>query len=533
MTEGREVAEPTQQQLVAQVKKLARKLDRRASRHRLIESYLEGPAPFPPAIRTAKMTKAYRLLMPIAEAPWGGLVVESALDRLEIAGIRSADKHAAEVAWGAWQDNKMDSGHMLGHDSALSSGRAFVLVWPEEDGKPEVSLDSPAQMVVEYQEGSRHKRVAALRRWVDEDDVVYATLYRPEGIYKFQQPKADDHDGPDWVRRAVVNTDGTDEPWPVPNPFNVVPVVEVRANPRLKAGCWGHARGEFEHCLGVIDRIHLLTFLGLVVAFWLGFPLRGVIGDKILRDDDGQPIAPFDADPGTIAQLENPNAKFFEYKAADRDNLSIFAELAQFAALTKTPRHYFPLAQAMANLSADAIRADEGALAAKTTKHKTFMGEDWEEVFRLLGPDVRSRRSTSARAPRSSGWTTSRGHSRSAPTPRRSSPRYCRGRHSARRSSTSPRTRSPASPPSAPPTGSGSSSRPRKPAASKGPGRAPGPPAAHRRRRAATSRRSNRWILPSPRRSPPRSGSSSSLPARPSRRGTRSPTTTARTSTSF
>jgi hypothetical protein len=174
----------------------------------------------------------------------------------------------------------------------------------------------------------------------------------------------------------------------VPNPFEKtvgVPVVEVGVNRRLKPGSWSHARGEFEHVRGVIDRIYLLTFLGLVVAFWAGFPLRGVIGERLLRDDDDNPLAPFNADPGEVAQLENPEAKTFEFKAADRDNLSVYPELSQLAALTKTPRHYFPLAQAMANLSADAIRADEGALAAKVTDHKGSLGEGWEEVLRICG----------------------------------------------------------------------------------------------------------------------------------------------------
>jgi hypothetical protein len=148
---------------------------------------------------------------------------------------------------------------------------------------------------------------------------------------------------------------------------------------------WGHARGEYGHCLGLIDRINLLTFLGLVVAFWMGFPVRAVIGDRILRDDDGKVIPPFNVEADTIAQLENPNARLDSYEAADRGNLSIYPELAQLAAITKTPRHYFPLAQAMANLSADAIRADEGALNAKVVKHKSSAGEGWEEVLRLCG----------------------------------------------------------------------------------------------------------------------------------------------------
>jgi hypothetical protein len=41
----------------------------------------------------------------------------------------------------------------------------------------------------------------------------------------------------------------------------------------------------------------------------MGFPLRGVIGDKILRDDDGKQLAPFEVERRQVFQLENPSAK--------------------------------------------------------------------------------------------------------------------------------------------------------------------------------------------------------------------------------
>lgn len=373
---------PSLAQLTAQVDKLANELNQRAGRHRTLDSYYDGASPFPVAIKQAKVTQAYRRLMPVADAPWGSLIVGSVLDRLEVGGIRDTDQSAADAVWKLWQQNHMDSESILAHESGLITGRAFALVWPNQDtGDPEISLDSSDQMVIQYEEGSRHNRRAALRRWKDDDTgKTMATLYRPEGIYKFQEPASQNSQQGNWEMRQV---DGED--WPVKNPWDVVPVVEIRFNPRLRAGVFAHARGEYAHCLGVIDRINLLTFLGLVVAFWMGFPLRALIGDKILRDDDNNVIAPFEATADTVIQLENPDAKLDAYAAADRSNLAVYPELAQLAAITKTPRHYFPLAQAMANLSADAIRADEGALNAKVVKHKGSAGEGWGEVHRLCG----------------------------------------------------------------------------------------------------------------------------------------------------
>ncbi len=388
---------------------MSAELDVRAKNHKIQDDYYSGNCPLPRAIEHARVTRAYHMLMPLAEAPWGSLVVDSVTDRLEPAGIRSptGEESNDDAVWGVWQDNQMDSEAKLAHSAALISGRAFALVQPVRDGSPEITLDSAEQMIVRYREGSRRHRVAAMRRWADDDDAVFSTLYLPEGVYKFRRSGAKDQMrgggrfkiGSDWWEPRGDNL----ADWQAANPIpGVVPVVELAVNRRLKPGSFGYARGEYEHCTGIIDRINLLTFLGLVVAFWMGFPLRGVTGQKIrwdfLKDDAGQPLLdaatgeqlkrarpPFDATADTMFMLEDADAKLAEFRAADRSNLSVLEELDQLAMVTKTPKHYFPMSGGMSNLSADAIRASEGGLAAKVVGHKGSLGEGYEDLLRLCG----------------------------------------------------------------------------------------------------------------------------------------------------
>lgn len=369
--------------LVAQVEKLSKELDKRAKHHRLMDKYYEAQCPLPDAIRQARVTKAYRMLMPMAASSWAALIVDSVHDRLEVSGIKSGDAALDKLVWDDWQASYLDSESLLAHNAALVDGRAFALVWPEgrgADRRPRVTLDDSSQMIVQYAEGSRHIRVAALRRWIDDESGrTMATLYRPDGIFKYQSRGGEDGPGASWVKREVRG-----ERWPLKNPYKVVPVVELNVNRRLSAGVWGSGRGEFQSVTGHIDRLQTLTFLQLVVAFWMGFPIRVLIGEKILKDDDGVPIPPFKAAADEVAQFENPNVKLDEYKAADVKNLSIVEHVEQLATVTKTPRHYFPLGGGMSNLSADAIRASEGALNSKVTGHKGSLGEGWEEVHRLM-----------------------------------------------------------------------------------------------------------------------------------------------------
>lgn len=399
----------TAMELKKQLATMMPELDRRTRAHKTQESYYTGCCPLPRAIVQAKVTKAYRMLMPISEAPWGSLVVDSVTDRLEVSGIRSAPDQTQvdEAVWGVWQDNQMDAESKLAHSAALMSGRAFALIQPVADASPEITLDGPDQMIVLYREGSRRQRLAALRRWMDDDEQVYATLYRPDGVFKFQ--KTDEKrrgegrfkiDSDDWWEPRGANL----ADWQSGNPLKTVPVVELPVNRRLKPGSFGFARGEYEHCTPLIDRINLLTFLGLVVAFWQGFPIRAVVGQRIawdfLVDDDGNAIMdttktppeqkktsrpPFTAMADEVAQFEDPNTKLTQFDAADRKLLSVLEELDQLATITKTPRHYFPMSSGMSNLSADAIRASEGGLAAKVVAHKGSLGEGWEEVLRVSG----------------------------------------------------------------------------------------------------------------------------------------------------
>jgi hypothetical protein len=372
---------PTEDQLNAELAQLNAELDRRGRRYRLLDSYYEASAAVPAAVARARVVQAYRMLMPVASAPWGSLVVDSVQDRLEVAGIRSDLPAVDKQVWRVWQDNQMDSESKLAHNSALLSGRAFALVWPGATGQPEISLDSAEQMIVRYREGSRRQRVAALRRWMD-GDTPNVTLYRPDAIYKFQGPKnSSGMAGTQWQRREVPG-----EEWPLPNPLNVVPVVEIALNRRLKPGSFGYARGEFEHCIGLIDRINLLTFLGLVVAFWMGFPLRGVIGERIiLATTTATPCPPSRSTrtPSSSSRTPRPSSPSTRRPTA-RTSASSPSSTSS-STITKTPRHYFPLEQGMSNLAADAIRASEGALHAKVTAHKASAGEGWEEVLRLAG----------------------------------------------------------------------------------------------------------------------------------------------------
>jgi hypothetical protein len=373
-------------ELMAQVTDSAAELDRRAHNYRRVEKY-KGACEIPLAIRRARVVNAYRMLMEFAQTNYGRLIIRAATSRMEVGGIRSGVKgglsdSADDAIWKLWQDNRMDSESRLGHDCALTHGRVFAIIWPDDDDQPRITLEDPATVIVEYEEGSRFERVSALRRWVGKDKVPCANLYRPDGIYKFEGPKnTSGMAGTQWTPRQEGG-----ETWPLANPEGVVPVVEIATNRELRATRYGHASGDYEHAIGLLDRINVLEFLRLVIAFTSGFPIRALIGDKILRDDDGNAKPPFELAADVIAQFENPQAKLQELAAGDLKGFgdAIDHDIEALAGICQTPAYYLRSVPTH-NVSTDAIRAQDASLNGRVEDHKPNIGEGWEETLRVAG----------------------------------------------------------------------------------------------------------------------------------------------------
>lgn len=369
----------------AKIQELGTELSKRAHTFTRLDRYVTGLAPFPPAVQQAKVTTAYQMLMGFSQANYPKLIIKAATSRMQIGGLRSSDPAVDRALWGLWQDNHMDAESRRGFDVALTHGRVFALIWARRNESPRITLENPNTCIVEYVEGSRYDRTFALRRWQDDDDVWHATLYDREAVYKFRQAeratKTTDLSSMEWDRREVDS-----EEWPLRHDYGVVPVVEIATNRTLKATKFGHAVGDFEESTDLIDRINLLEFLRLVIAFSSGFPIRVVIGDKIQRDDEGKAIAPFKLAADLIAQLENPEAKVTSLNSAD---IKAFGEaldrdVLTLAGVTMTPA-YFLRSVPIQNVSADTIRASNTPLDARIEDHKPNLSEGYEEALRVSG----------------------------------------------------------------------------------------------------------------------------------------------------
>ncbi len=360
------------------LKRLSAKLDAKLPDVVRYDDYYSGKHKMDFA--TPKFKEAFGLTFSEFSDNWCGVVIDAEVERMEVQGFRYGDGGGDKKAWEIWQSNNLDALHVTAQLEGLVKGESYGLVWPDDDGQPIITIEDATECCVEYVGGtSRRVRSAALKRWIDDSGYVFATLYRPEAIYKFQSKRKVDTVGGvvapiQWEQREVEN-----ELWPLPNPFNVVTVVPLPNKPRLLKG----GVSEISDAIPLQDAINKTITDMLVTSEFTAAPQRYAIGFKPPTDDNGNPLPVFEKLINRLWVSSNPDSKFGQFPQADLGGYVSVVELfvQHFASRTRTPPHYFALNGAFP--SGDSIKSAETGLVAKSTRQMVVFGEGWEEIMRI------------------------------------------------------------------------------------------------------------------------------------------------------
>lgn len=374
------------------LRRLNRKLDQRQTRLKKLDDYYYGRHPL--LFATPKFLEVFGdMLKPLA-VNFVSLVIDAVEERLTIQGFRvaggpSADERAAAM----WQANGLDARSQQAHREALIKGECSISVWSGgRNGQPKIRVEDARQVVVETDPEDASIRRAALKRWGDDTN-TYCTLYLPDRIFKYQQPRTlvetssgENQDvsadlgtfGGSWRRRLV-----TGEAWPLANPLGRVPIVPMVNRPRLD----GSGESEMERVLSLQDAANKLACDMIVASEFAAFRQRWATGVDIpVNPVTGEPIEDFDAAVDRLLHVSAPDARFGEFGATELENYvkGMDAITRQMASISHTPQHY--LIGSVTNLpSGEAQTSAESGLVSKVRDHQVEKGEVWEEVIRLGG----------------------------------------------------------------------------------------------------------------------------------------------------
>lgn len=344
----------------------------------LMRQYYSGDHPLP--MIQEKARPGFQRLLRQARSNYVGLVVDATAERLQVDGFRLGEPNVGDPElWRIWQANSMDADSDLQLTEAVKVGRSFALVAPNPDdpATPLITAEDATQAIVAYEAGSRRRRRAGLKTFVDDwTGDIWLTLFVDGLIFKYQapQPKTGAVGGPKWTPREVAG-----EKWPAANPLDVVPLVEIPNRPDLL----GEAHSEIEDVLDIQDRINKTLIDRMMAQEFSAFRQRWMTGYEVPTDDSGQPIEPFKAAVDRLWVIEDEGVKVGEFSATDlRPYLdSIEADVQHMAARTRTPAQY--LLGKLSNVNGETLKATESGLVAKIRQRQRPLGEGEEDVARL------------------------------------------------------------------------------------------------------------------------------------------------------
>lgn len=393
---------------LAKVKKLYAELVRRRPTIETLDEYYEGEQPLEYASR--EWSEFHKDRYKGFADNWVSVVADAIGERLRVTGVEipGARDEDAKKLWADWESNDMGEQSSQGFLETVVASRSAIIVWGSDDNEPEASWEHPSQVIVEYAAGNRRRKLSALKAWVD-GKTEYAILYTPTALWKFQRP----FDGVK-VRNGVTENglevigtsvrdftdDGRpwdpwqpsdDDEWPLTNPLDEVPVVELPNRPRLLRGPISDVQGT----KAMQDAINLLWAFLFAGADHASLPARVVLGQEPpklpILNSDGQkvgekPVDLKDLQHGRLLWLTGQNAKIGEWSRADLKAFTDVMEIAvgHIGAQTRTPAHYFVANKGLSNVNGETLTATETPLVKKAEEFDLYSQRPLRELWRLF-----------------------------------------------------------------------------------------------------------------------------------------------------
>lgn len=307
-------------------------------------------------------------------------VVDTVLDRMEIASVTGVGDEANAKIGEIWENNELELDANEIHRRTLVYGECYAIVWPNEDGEVQITYNAPLTTVMLYDEENPRKKKVAGKVWqsvnVFGKKIVRLNLYYDDRIEKF------------WRDGEVDLISGDETSWQhtetMENPFGQIPVFHFRTH---------RPYGTPEHAaaMGPQDAINKLVQNHMDTVDYLGAPQRYALSNygntteaQDFEDDDTarENVGGLRSGPGQVWFLDGVS-QVGQFPAADYKNFTepIMAYVKWMASLTSTPLHYFHNNGQFA--SGEALRNSESALTKKVRDRQRAFGATWREMFRF------------------------------------------------------------------------------------------------------------------------------------------------------
>lgn len=303
------------------------------------------------------------------------LPVELVVERLSVSGFDGPEsiggKDGLLDEW--WTSGRMDAIQNQVHRAAVRDGDTYVLVeWDNENGRPvfshEPAFDGEEGVKVHYLSNLRREMTMVSKVWTENrvDDrgvnqpVKRLNLYLPDRIEKYVQ------DGRNWQPHS----DNPGDPWPIPWPVGIIPVVHFRW--RDDGGNWGES--ELEPLVPLQMAINKAALDEMETADKTGAQLLTLTGAT--WPDDSPSVR-----AGDVLSVNDKEARWGSVPPGDLSQLRerITDYIIRIAQIAHIPLQYFQVSGQVA--AAETQQADDSQLVAKVASESVAIGNAWEDAM--------------------------------------------------------------------------------------------------------------------------------------------------------
>ena len=336
------------------------------ARYDLLWAYYDGDHPL--RYSTERLRELFRDINARFVQNWCAVVIDAAKDRLNLDNLHLGDDQTdGDELSRLWAESglRLDADDAL--LAALVTGESFVIVWPDETGRPQGYYNDPRLCHAFYDAENPRRMTFAAKWWVGDDERRYLTLYYPDRLdYYVSSGKAENVQEPTAFQPA--------EPPTAPNPYGQIPVFHFRRERRA-------VRSELANVISLQDAINKLLADMMVTAEFAAFPERYAVTNADLKNIKSAPNTIIEIPAGSDGEEETQVGQF---PAADLGNyLEAIDRLASsMAIITRTPKHFF-FAQG-GDPSGEALIAMEAPLTKKCRDLIERFTPVWEDVGRFL-----------------------------------------------------------------------------------------------------------------------------------------------------
>ena len=357
---------------------LVKSLARKQSHYALLERYYDGDAPLPESAEG--QSRAYRRFQRKSRLNLAQLSVAAVRERMVIGGFRTGaedDDNGDREARRLWKANHLDYLSADLHSYMLRFGTGYALVgYPDGSQYPVVTVEDPRQVYGRVSPTEPSNVLEAIKVF-SENGSHFLYWYGVDTIEVFTKPSDQNIFDPDGYQLVGETT----------NPLGEVPVVKFTN---------ADERGEYEPYLDIIDRVNHMILQRLIIATTQAFRQRVLKGDFPTHDSDGNEIdynGMFESSAGSLWMIPE-GADVEELGQADISGIlqAVRADIQDFAAVTRTPMHYFT--PEGANGSAEGAQLAREGLVFKAEDRIARVSPGWSKVmsllFRWMGDETRA-----------------------------------------------------------------------------------------------------------------------------------------------